>query len=130
REPGFDWCIVRLGLRGIVRGVDVDTAFFKGNFPEACALDGCAELDSASWIELLPRTPLAGDTHNLFAIENALTSTHVRLRIFPDGGVARLRVYGDVTPDWSRLREHSEVDLAAIEHGGVVVGCSDMFFGS
>src|SRR5437762_4235514 len=60
REPGFDWCIVRLGLRGIVRGVDVDTAFFKGNFPEACALDGCAELDSASWIELLPRTPLAG----------------------------------------------------------------------
>src|SRR5438046_1590469 len=143
REPGFDWCIVRLGVPGIVRGVDVDTAYFKGNFPEACALDGwdlsgpaeaghygLDDLERASWSELLPRTPLAGDTHNLLSVDASAPSTHVRLRIFPDGGVARLRVYGDVTPDWSRLREHSEVDLAAIEHGGVVVGCSDMFFGS
>jgi allantoicase len=135
REPGFDWCIVRLGVRGIVRGLDVDTAYFKGNYPEACALDGCdltgsGELERAAWSELLPRTPLAGDTHNLLAVETASASTHIRLRIFPDGGVARLRVYGDVTPDWDRLRERGEIDLAAVDNGGVVVGCSDMFFGS
>src|SRR5689334_21890473 len=39
REPGHDWCIVRLGLAGRVRSVDVDTTFFKGNAPESCAVD-------------------------------------------------------------------------------------------
>jgi allantoicase len=57
-------------------------------------------------------------------------ATHLRLRIFPDGGVARLRVYGDVVADWERLRRRGDVDLAAVEHGGLVVGCSDSFFGS
>ena len=82
------------------------------------------------WTEILPRTPLEGDAHNLFAVGAAIAATHVRLRIFPDGGVARLRVYGDVAPDWDRLRRRGEVDLAAAEHGGFVVACSDMFFGS
>ena len=146
REPGFDWCVIRLGVHGIVRGVDVETTHFKGNYPEACALDGCdlsgpadlsaealrakAEAGPHEWRELLPRTPLAGDTHNYFTVAGESPSTSVRLRIFPDGGVARLRVYGEVTPDWSRVRQRDEIDLAAIEHGGVVVDCSDMFFGS
>jgi allantoicase len=82
------------------------------------------------WTEILARTPLEGDAHNLFAVGGAIAATHVRLRIFPDGGVARLRVYGDVVPDWDRLRRRGEVDLAAAEHGGIVVACSDMFFGS
>src|SRR5262249_52820225 len=55
---------------------------------------------------------------------------HLRLRIFPDGGVARLRVYGEVAADWDRLRRQGDVDLAAAANGGVVVACSDMFFGS
>jgi allantoicase len=138
RDPGHDWCIVRLGAPGVVRGVDVDTAHFKGNFPEACAIDTCdvegrpaaAELEQASWREVLPRNALTGDAHNLFAIRNAPRCTHLRLRIFPDGGVARLRVHGEAAPDWDRLRLRGEVDLAAAEHGGRVVACSDMFFGS
>jgi allantoicase len=140
REAGDDWCIIRLGVAGIVRGVDVETTHFKGNFPEACAID-VANLssdvgltgDAASdtrWTGILPRTPLLGDAHNLFAVGAASAATHVRLRIFPDGGVARLRVYGDVVPDWGRLRRRGEIDLAAAEHGGIVVACSDMFFGS
>jgi allantoicase len=138
REPGHDWCIVRLGAPGIVRGVDVDTAYFKGNFPEACALDVCDcpaasapdRLTGAPWREVLARSPLDGDTHNLFAIEGALRATYLRLRIYPDGGVARLRAYGEVVADWARLRGRGQVDLAAVEHGGLVVACSDMFFGS
>jgi allantoicase len=138
REPGHDWCIVRLGAPGVVRGVDVDTAYFKGNFPEACAIDVCerdmqssaADLERASWREVLARTPLAGDSHNYLAIADAHRATHLRLRIFPDGGVARLRVYGDVAADWTRLRARGEVDLAAAVHGGLVIACSDMFFGS
>ena len=133
-----DWCIVRLGGRGIVRGVDVHTAFFTGNYPESCAIDTC-DLDGlpaadalmqASWLEVLPRTPLEGDAHNLLAIEKAPAATHLRLRIFPDGGVARLRVHGEVVADWDRLRRRGDVDLGAVEHGGSVVMCSDMFYGS
>jgi allantoicase len=147
REPGavsavsavsYDWCILRLGTPGIVHGVDVDTSFFKGNYPESCAIDSCdlphlagAEAaNAASWREILPRTALAGDAHNLFPVTEAPKATHVRLRILPDGGVARLRIYGDVVVDWARLAKRGDVDLAAAEHGGLVVACSDMFFGS
>lgn len=122
-----DWCIVRLGVRGIVKGVDVETTFFKGNFPESCAIDGG---DGTTWRELLPRTRLEGNSHNLLAIDGAPAVTHLRLRIYPDGGVARLRAYGEAVADWDRLRRRGEVDLAAAEHGALVVACSDMFFGS
>jgi len=122
----------------IARGVDVDTSFFRGNFPAAFAIDACDlrgtpaadTLLRAAWREIVPRAVLAGDSHNLVAVEQAAPATHLRLRIFPDGGVARLRVYGEVVADWDRLRERGEVDLAAVEHGGTVIACSDMFFGS
>lgn len=140
RTPGFDWCIVRLGLAGIVRGVVVDTSFFRGNYPEHCSLDGAAfaglpaeeELldESVQWLPLLPQSPLTGDSRNPFAIDHAERITHLRFRIFPDGGVARLRVYGEVVADWERLkRAGGHVDLAAAENGALVLSCSDMFFG-
>jgi allantoicase len=133
-----DWCIVRLGARGIPRGVDVHTAFFTGNYPESCAIDACdlsglPDVDAlarAAWREILPRSPLKGDARNLLPIENGQPATHLRLRIYPDGGVARLRVHGEVVPDWERLRRQGDVDLAAVEHGGTVVDCSNMFYGS
>jgi allantoicase len=137
--PGaHDWCIIRLGGRGIVRGVDVHTAFFTGNYPESCAIDAWdlpgmpapEALTRAAWREMLPQSPLKGDTHNLLAVEDSLPATHLRLRIYPDGGVARLRVHGEVVPDWERLRRQGDVDLAAVEHGGTVVDCSNMFYGS
>jgi allantoicase len=138
REPGDDWCIVRLAVPGVVRGFDVETTHFKGNFPESCSIDACeaaarilpADLLAATWTEILPRTALSGDTHNVLTAAHLCKATHLRLRIFPDGGVARLRAYGDVTPDWERLRQRGEVDLGAMEYGGIVVACSDMFFGS
>src|SRR5215203_713334 len=140
REPGYDWCIVRLGLPGTLRGVIVDTAYFRGNYPEACSLEACAveghpgpeELMGASWTEVLPRSPLQGNAKNPFHIEkDAGRVTHLRLNIYPDGGVARLRVYGEVAADWARLARHGdEVDLAAVENGGLVLSCSDMFFGN
>jgi allantoicase len=133
-----DWCIVRLGARGIARGVDVHTAFFTGNYPESCAIEACDRpgiatveaLAQAEWRELLPRTALAGDAHNLIPIDEGPPATHLRLRIYPDGGVARLRVHGEVVADWERLRRQGDVDLGAVEHGGAVVACSDMFYGS
>jgi allantoicase len=140
RTPGFDWCIIRLGLAGVIRGVVVDTSHFKGNYPEACSLEAVAidglpatdELtsDSLSWTEILPQSNLNGDSQNPFVISSDQRWTHLRFRIFPDGGVARLRVYGEVTPDWNRLRRiGGDIDLAAVENGGMVLSCSDMFFG-
>jgi len=133
-----DWCLVRLGVRGIPHGVDVHTAFFTGNYPEACAIDSAdlpgqpavEALMQAPWREMLARAPLQGDAHNLLAIDRARPATHLRIRIYPDGGVARLRVHGEVLADWDRLRRQGDVDLGAVQHGGTVVACSDMFYGS
>jgi allantoicase len=143
RTPGHDFAIVRLGAPGIVRGVIVDTAFFKGNYPEHCSIDACSSLGNpgadelaspaTKWFPLLAKTPLAGDAQNKFAIDVGARVTHVRLNIFPDGGVARLRILGEVAPAprWlGRPGSASEVDLAAVENGGVVALCNDMFFGS
>ena len=139
RTPGFDWCIIRLGLPGIVRGVVVDTSYFRGNYPEHCSLEGAtfaglpAEtelLDQAvQWVSLLPQAALNGDSRNKFPIESGERITHLRFKIFPDGGVARLRVYGEVSPDWDRLKRAGLIDLAAAENGALVLSCSDMFFG-
>jgi len=139
RTPGHDWAIIRLGLPGAVRGVVIDTSFFTGNYPESASLDACtidgvpsvAKLtdDDVVWGELLPRSPLDGNTTNLFPIDGNRRVTHVRLNIFPDGGVARLRVHGIVMPDERLVRPGREVDLAAIENGGFVVACSDMHYG-
>lgn len=138
-EEEFDWCIVRLGAPGRIRGVTVDTSFFRGNFPSHCSIDACsadqnlhAELlgDTTQWTEILSRTELRGDTQNRFSIDRAERITHIRLKIFPDGGVARLRIHGDVLPDWDAITgRNSEIDLAAVENGGTVPLASDMFFG-
>ena len=134
-----DWCIVRLGLPGVIRGVVIDTAWFRGNYPASSALHATEiddpldlrALETAAWTEILPRTDLKGDHKNAFKIASGRRFTHLRLEIFPDGGVARLRVHGDVVPVWSRLRAlGGAVDLAALENGAVVETCSDMFFGS
>ncbi len=141
RSPGFDWCVVRLGLAGILHGIVVDTAHFKGNHPEHCSIEACSldgQPDASSltdpsvpWMEVLPKVPLRGDSQNSFAIQFPGRVTHLRFKIYPDGGVARLRAYGEVVPDWSRLaNQGTEIDLAAVEHGGLVMASSDMFFGS
>ncbi|MET0424463.1 MAG: allantoicase [Actinoplanes sp.] len=135
REPGSDHAIVRLGAPGVIHGVDVDTAFFTGNFPpyasvEALAVDGYpsgAELQALDWTTIVPRSALVGDSHNLFAVDDHRRWTHVRLTIFPDGGVARLRVHGVVVPDPALLPE--VFDVAAAAHGARITGCSDMFYG-
>jgi allantoicase len=140
RAPGEDWAVLRLGASGTVRGVVIDTSFFTGNFPESASLDGC-EVDGTPatstltdggvvWQPLLPLVTLAGDTQNRFDVERSPRQvTHVRLTIHPDGGVARLRVHGDVIPCDDLLVPGERHDLAAMEHGGFVTACSDMWYG-
>ena len=109
RDPGYDWAIVRLGLPGVVRGVVIDTSFFTGNFPEEASIDACtltgtpstALLTSAEtqWFPLLAPSKLVGNTANPIEVISDRRVTHLRLNIFPDGGVARLRVHGEAMPD-------------------------------
>jgi allantoicase len=138
REPGHDWAVIRLGAPGVVRGVVVDTAWFTGNYPPHASVDGCTvdgypspgELTSpaAQWVPLVPRSPLQGDTCNLFEVSSDQRFTHVRLSIYPDGGVARLRVHGEPMPDPRMAALGALTDLAAQERGGAVVECSDRFY--
>src|SRR5215216_6227175 len=141
RTPGHDWCVVRLGVRGSVRGVDVDTSFFTGNFPSHCSIDALdttrvvgpvlAAKEAEPWTTLLEKSPLSGNRHNYFAIPAGDRAwTHLRLNIFPDGGVARLRVYGEVAVDWSLVDRKQLVDLAAVTNGGRAIACSDQHYGS
>jgi allantoicase len=127
REPGHDEAVVRLGAPGVVRGIVVDTAWFTGNYPPEAAVDGLA---GDTWVPLVARSPIKGDTENAFDVQCDDRITHVRLRIFPDGGVARLRVHGVAKPDPALLAALGSVDLAAIENGGRVTACSNLFYSS
>ena len=130
RVPGHDWLVLRLGVPGVVRGFDVDTSWFLGNQPPFCSIDGCnAPAESpieglSGWVEVLPQVPLSPGSHNLFAAARLERFTHLRLNMLPDGGIARLRVYGLPAPEVS-----GEIDLAASSSGGRAIACSDMFFG-
>jgi allantoicase len=137
RAAGDDQAIVRLGLPGVISGVVVDTAFFKGNYPpfvsvEACAVAGypsAAELSGVDWETIVTRAPVSGDTENFIPVAEEKRFTHVRLTMHPDGGVARLRVHGESIPD-PRLIDVGALDLAALENGAVCTGCSNMFYSS
>ncbi|MFL6100067.1 MAG: allantoicase [Actinomycetales bacterium] len=138
REPGYDEALIRLGAPGTIHGVVVDTAFFKGNYPPEVSVDAAsfpgyptvAELrESDAWTPIVPRSKAEGHTENVYETTPGRRWTHVRLRMFPDGGIARLRVHGEAVPD-PELLEAGAVDLAALENGGRVVGCSNLFYSS
>jgi allantoicase len=132
-----DWVIVRLGVPGVLRTIVVDTAFFTGNYPQACSVDACSasgypaaeELtaDAGRWREIVPRALLTGDARHSFKVNSGRRFTHVRLNIFPDGGVARLHVHGEVVPD-PALLEGLTFDLAALENGADIAARSDQFY--
>ena len=135
RTEGHDHCIVRLGIPGVVHGVDIDSSYFTGNYPPSASIDACVSDatvpdDNAEWQELLSAVDLQGDAHHFLAVENENAFTHLRLNIYPDGGVARLRVYGEVRPDWDKVDENEVIDLFAIDNGGRAVLCSDQHYGS
>ncbi len=131
RTDGHDWVVIQLGLRGIIAGVDIDTNHFLGNHPPFASLDAACVSgfpNDDDWIEILGKSPLKPGSQNLFEIDSNAEWTHLRLHIYPDGGVARLKVYGEVKPDWSEIKKEDIIDLVAVENGGRVLTCNDMFF--
>lgn len=133
-ERDYDWCILRLGLAGTIRGVDVDTRHFRGNAPEFASLEAASvhgDLDeNTQWVEILAKSPTEPDSANLFDIHSEQVWTHVRLKIYPDGGVARFRVYGEGHVDRENFVVGELLDLASVMNGGRGLACSDMFYSS
>jgi len=134
RTPGHDHCMVQLGIPGVVRGVDIDTRHFTGNYPPAASIEACYSRDEIpgedQWWPLLAKTDLQGDSHHYLEIDEHREVTHLKLHIYPDGGVARLRVYGEITPAWQVYDINTRIDLLALEHGGRALLCNDEHFGS
>ena len=146
RGPGHDWCLLELGVAGSVRAFDIDTQHFVGNHPAFASVEGTfaprgtplPDLLSGAFHELLPQAPLLPGAQNLFVPNASRVVSHLRLNIFPDGGVARFRVYGKAAAEW-RAPELDELaktrvppgsfDLAALENGALALACSDAHFG-
>ena len=133
RDGGHDWCLIRLGAPARLHGVDINTAHFTGNFPpgaslEACGSDAHGNADE-NWVEILPNTDLTGDSHHFLPIASNQEFSWIRLNIFPDGGIARLRLYGEAVPDWAQQGD-DRVELSALKNGGRVITFNDAHYGN
>jgi allantoicase len=134
RNGGYDNAIVKLGLAGEIKGIDIDTTHFTGNYPPAASLEACHCAGSpdagTDWTTLIPSTSLQGDSHHYFTIDNSVCFTHVRLNLYPDGGVARLRIHGRVVSDITTLDKAAVQDLAAVEVGARAIAWNDAHYGA
>jgi allantoicase len=134
RQGGHDFCVVKLGARGIIRGVDIDTSHFTGNFPPAASLEACISTgtpdDKTVWTEILPVVSLGSSAHHFHAISSPEAWTHLRLHIYPDGGVARLRVYGEPVPEWQGGDKTAEQELSLANNGGRIIAYNDAHYGA
>ncbi len=137
RTAGHDWAILKLGANGIIKGFDIDTNHFLGNHPPFASVEAInlnedisdwGTADDLDWDDVLPKSPLDPGSQHFFEIDSDKIYTHVRLHIYPDGGVARFRVYGEVFKDWSTIGENEIIDLALVNNCGKALHCNDMFF--
>ena len=134
RVPGHDHCILRLGAQGIIDGVNIDTSHFTGNHPPHASLEGCLSEtnpdETTEWAEIVPKRVLDADSHNFFEVASSKHFNHLRLHIYPDGGVARLRVYGQPQSAWQRQDPDGVHELSAITNGGQIIGYNDAHYGN
>ena len=134
RTPGHDWAIIQLATPGKIAGFDIDTNFFLGNHPPHASVEAInltdtpANWENLAWKEILSKSPLDAGSQNFYESNSNEIYTHIRLHIYPDGGVARLRVYGEVFKNWDTVAAEEEIDLVAAVNGGKAIACNDMFF--
>ena len=134
RDGGNDWAIIELGSPGIITEIDVDTSFFTGNFPPFASIEGLYSDQKPSkdsdWIEILPKTSLKGDSGNKFKIESKTKFNYIKLQIFPDGGVARLRLFGEVKLNWDNYDNKNDlIELSSLKLGGSIVAYNNAHYG-
>lgn len=135
RVTGYDWCVVKLARAGVIKGFDIDTSHFTGNYPPAASIEACELAEGkapdahTAWTEIVPSRSLQGNSHHYVEVEANTAFTHLRINIYPDGGIARLRVYGQPRVDWTHADRSALIDLAAMENGAYIVGTNNQHFG-
>ncbi len=133
REPGHDWCLIQLGTAGIIAGVDIDTSHFTGNYPPEASIEAClsetAPGADAEWHEIVPISKLKSSAHNFAGVADERPFNWLRLNIYPDGGVARLRVYGQPYCAWDEREREQTYELSALKNGGRIIGYNDAHYG-
>jgi allantoicase len=134
RGGGYDWCVIKLGVKGAIRGVDIDTSNFTGNYPPGASIEACLSAKApgakTKWTEILPQTKLGPSAHHFLPIQASGVFNYLRLNIFPDGGVARLRVYGEPVAAWEGKGKNAVYELSALANGGKIVGYNDAHYGT
>ncbi len=132
RVAGHDFCVLRI-CPGVIRGIDIDTSHFTGNFPPAASIEACQVAidpdENTHWTELVAKSDLEGDSQRFFPVSNDNTWSHIRLNIYPDGGIARLRVYGEAQRHETATDRDQWIDLVSSATGGQALECNNMHFG-
>ena len=133
RDGGNDWAIIALGSPGIISEVDIDTSFFTGNFPPFASIEGLYSdqkpSKNSNWFEILPKSSLKGDSSNKFKIKSKTKINYIKMQIFPDGGVARLRLFGEVKVNWDTYNENNLIELSSLKLGGSIVAYNNAHYG-
>lgn len=133
RTTGHDHCVIRLGVKGVIKGIDIDTSHFTGNYPPAASIEGCLVAGDpdgdAAWETIVPSTSLGPDAHHFVEVANEGVYSHLRLNIYPDGGVARLRVYGEPVRDWTDQDRGEMQELSSVKSGGRIVDFNNAHYG-
>ena len=134
RSKGFDFVIIKLGKPGKIKNIDIDTSFFNGNQPAYAQLEGCYSkndnIKNIKWTKITKKQKIKANSNNFFKTLNSKTLTHIKLNIFPDGGVARIRLFGNIDLSLHKLSKNKNVDLASIINGSEILACSDEHFGN
>ena len=133
RDGGNDWAIIKLGSAGIISKIEIDTSYFTGNFPPFFSLEGIyseTEPDKDSnWKTLIDKTSLIGDCKNNFELNLKETLNFIRLQIFPDGGVARIRLFGEVRYNWKQFNSGEIIELSSLKLGGSILAYNNAHYG-
>jgi allantoicase len=131
RTAGHDYIILKLGKPGTIKKVNVDTSHFNGNQPAMVSIEGANSnsnnLNQLKWELLLSKKKTKASSHHYFNINNKKIFTHIKFNIFPDGGVARLRLYGTIAKS-SKLK-NKKINLASLLDGASVIACNNEHFG-
>jgi allantoicase len=131
RTEGHDYIILKLGKPGKIKKVDVDTSHFNGNQPAMVSIEGANssshKINHLKWQTLLSKKKTKANSHHYFTVNSKKVFTHIKFNIFPDGGVARLKLYGSIAK--SEKLKNKKMNLASLLDGASVIACNNEHFG-
>ena len=132
RKKGYDYLILKFGKPGKIYKIDIDTSYFSGNQPTKVSLEACSSKKklpnkNSKWIKILKKKPTKANSHHFFNIKNKSIFTHIKLNIYPDGGIARIRIYGSMLA--KKKFGKKIINLTSVLNGATPIACNNEHFG-